>query len=1002
MLKQLLFLIICFVTLKGFAQTYTPIVVTGYNHDVIAEGTGSSSLAITTMEMDAISPSNFVLCTQDFANANGLPSGYGIPNNGTITSGTKSYQLSYLGDGTTTFNNALYLFKNENGSLTLSTPGTFSNLSFLILATEGNATVNITVNYTDGTNQSFNNVTFIDWIGTSPAILFGFGRLKRMVGPFGTGTYEQAPTNPRFYSTEVAVNCSKMVSSIDFTNVSPGTNLGSNRSFVFAVSGSQAALPLSPLSNGDTICAGQSTVLNVPSPVAGISYSWYNAATGGGAVGTGTSFTTPTLNATTVYYVQGSNSGGCTSGRTPDTVTVLPPPVAPTAAAAQICPSQTVILAVTNPLAGITYSWYATATGGTALSTTDTYTTPVLNTTTTYYLQATNAAGCVNTVRTTVTVSVLPALSNPLIADVQVCSGQTSTLSVTTPDPNNTYTWYDAATGGTVVFTGISFTTPAITSTTTYYVQASSTGGCNSGVTPVLVSVLPALSNPLIPTVNVCSGQSTIISITSPDPTYTYTWYDASTGGNVVFTGTIFTTPIIIATTTYYVQASNAGSCPSGITPVTVSVLPALTDPLIPAVNVCYGQPATVSITLPDPAYTYTWYDAATGGTILFTGTTFTTPAITAATTYYVQASNAGGCNSGVVPVTVSVLPSLANAVIPGVNICSGQSANIVISSADPSYTYTWYDAATGGTIVFTGTTFVTPAITTTTTYYVQASNAGGCTSGVVSVTATIVPPPAGPIASGEEICSGQTAIISISNPDPAVVYTYYSTLTGGVSLGTGTTFTTPPLTVPTVYFIEAGNATGCISTTRTQVNISIASPVASPVVTTSNITVSSVTFNWNPIPGATGYQVSVNGGVFTIPSSGSNGTTHTVTGLPSAQAVAFSVRALGGQTCQNSAVTIATAVTLATEIFVPNVFTPNADGKNDFFLIYGNDITAIDLKIFSQWGEMIYASRDNTRGWDGTYKGKKQPIGVYVYVVNVTLRNGSKVDRKGSISLVR
>ncbi|MBL7938707.1 MAG: CotH kinase family protein [Flavobacteriales bacterium] len=67
---------------------------------------------------------------------------------------------------------------------------------------------------------------------------------------------------------------------------------------------------------------------------------------------------------------------------------------------------------------------------------------------------------------------------------------------------------------------------------------------------------------------------------------------------------------------------------------------------------------------------------------------------------------------------------------------------------------------------------------------------------------------------------------------------------------------------------------------------------------------------------------------------------------------------------------------------YVPNSFTPNADGINDMFQPMGRviDLESYDLQIFDRWGESIYASKDPTEGWDGSIGGKGVPEGVYVY----------------------
>jgi gliding motility-associated-like protein len=91
-----------------------------------------------------------------------------------------------------------------------------------------------------------------------------------------------------------------------------------------------------------------------------------------------------------------------------------------------------------------------------------------------------------------------------------------------------------------------------------------------------------------------------------------------------------------------------------------------------------------------------------------------------------------------------------------------------------------------------------------------------------------------------------------------------------------------------------------------------------------------------------------------------------------------------------------------AEPFFVPNSFSPNGDGNNDVFQIYGVGIKTIDLKIFNRWGELVYESNNQFDGWDGTYKGALQQPGVYVYNVYVTYLNDKKEQKVGSITILR
>ena len=196
------------------------------------------------------------------------------------------------------------------------------------------------------------------------------------------------------------------------------------------------------------------------------------------------------------------------------------------------------------------------------------------------------------------------------------------------------------------------------------------------------------------------------------------------------------------------------------------------------------------------------------------------------------------------------------------------------------------------------------------------------------------------------------------------------------------------------------------MSATRTPVTISILEPLAAPRVTEASKTATSVTFQWDAIQGAIGYRVSTDGGTtFTQPSSGLTGTTHTVTGLQPNQTVTLQVMAIGATPCANSAWFLGGGGTdnpAGNTVFVPNAFTPNNDGVNDVLFVYGTTIASMELRIFNQWGQMVFESKDKGRGWDGTMSGAKQPIGVYTYVLKAVLQDGTIVQKRGTITIVR
>ncbi len=88
---------------------------------------------------------------------------------------------------------------------------------------------------------------------------------------------------------------------------------------------------------------------------------------------------------------------------------------------------------------------------------------------------------------------------------------------------------------------------------------------------------------------------------------------------------------------------------------------------------------------------------------------------------------------------------------------------------------------------------------------------------------------------------------------------------------------------------------------------------------------------------------------------------------------------------------------------FVPNVFTPNADGWNDEFTISGIDSDHCEFSVFDRWGERIFHSTDPEMDWDGFYKGRPIPDGTYFYLLQYLHQcDGRVVHSSGHITLLR
>lgn len=563
-----------------------------------------------------------------------------------------------------------------------------------------------------------------------------------------------------------------------------------------SISVSDAATPAAPTVKNVVVCPNTSATLTATAP--GGVYQWYDAATGGNFLATGASYTTPPVTSNSVFYVE-TTVGSCTSPRTAVYVSL---PARPKVQGATICSGD---IATVSASGGDSYAWYSSASGGTLLSTGSSYTTPPLTATTTYYVVVTNN-GCSSN-PTAVTVQVVPAPQQPTASNVSVCFGQSANLHASAP--SGVFNWYSTATGGTPLISSPDYTTPKLTATTSYWVSTAN-GSCESNRTQVTVTVNSLPAAPARQSDTTCY-QSSITLVAGNTPGITYQWYDSAAGTNLLATGPNYTTPVLSNSTTYYVKANNGG-CESALTPINVIVKPQLAAPSAAGAIVCYNSGATLTATA--TGGTFQWYDAATGGNLLASSPGFTTPALTANTTYYVQ-NTQNGCVSPRTAVTVTVLGAVPPPSASGVTICAGNTA--MLSASGSSGRYEWYDSSTGGTLLSQNQVFITPNLTTSTTYYVEGVQ-NGCESTRTAVTVTVTPEPADPTANGTTVCPGTSASLTASTTSGTI--RWYDSASGGKLLASGNTYNTPPLSAPTTYYVES--VSGQCTSNRIAVTVNV------------------------------------------------------------------------------------------------------------------------------------------------------------------------------------
>ncbi|HVW94736.1 MAG TPA: gliding motility-associated C-terminal domain-containing protein [Mucilaginibacter sp.] len=806
-----------------------------------------------------------------------------------------------------------------------------------------------------------------------------------------------------------------------------------------------------------TFCAtGKPSAIVGSSPTGGdgtYAYIWQSSINGGATFvdisgANAKDYTPPTLTTTTSFR-RTVTSGACTTPLISGTVTIT---ILPALGANSITAPATVTFCISGDPATISgttptggtgtyqYQWqsstddisFVNITGATSKD----YDSPSLNATTYFRRTVTSGACSTPLISNEVKITVYKAVSNNAItapAPSGFCGpGNAGTIKGTTPingDGTYTYQWQSSADNITFVdiagANGKDFDPPAA-GTSIFYRRSVTSGICS---TPVLSNVVEIHVTPPLTGNTIGSPLITTFCL-SVDPavipggfptggdgagSYNYQWQrsldDGNTWTDIPGANSIDYDPPPLSATTSIRRTVTSGAClvplPSNVVKFTILNTPANVT-VNPVAAICAGSGVTLSVNSPDPNLTYVWYDSPSRNNALFQGPVYTPPVLNATQTFYVEATN-GSCSSPVlttVTVTVNSQPTPPVLTTNPVNVCEGSQAILRITNPQPGYQYNWYTQPTGGSPVATTVNFTTQPLTSGTTFYAEAVNSTGCVSASRTVVNISVTPLPVITVQNASICPGDPATLISSNNDPDITVNWYSAPTGGNILFTGDSFTTPPLSANTDYYAEAVNGM-CAAAARAKASVQMIQPLSPPIVHVQTAIAPTIIFEWAPVMEATGYLVSTDDGVtFTEPSSGSNGTTHTVTGLQIGQSVTIIVRSLGNSACETSSnSTPLTARALnpdINQIFVANAFTPNGDGKNDIVYVRNENIKTLKFYVYDQWGELLFTSMSQQQGWDGTFKGKTEPAGVYVYYLEAMMNNGERVTKKGTITLLR
>jgi hypothetical protein len=285
-------------------------VQSGYSADVIANGVGSSSVT-TNNDVDGVS---YAFLAKDFQlTSASTPVTYGIPVDGIINSAVAatpglSYQL-----GSLSANNSLRLAAiNDAGTLTFVAPKAALKLYMLAVSGSGTSTVNVVVNFTDATSQTFSAISLTDWYGGANFAIQGIGRIKKPTTPSTASDDIPSPeggTNPRLYQIDLAIsaaNQSKPIQSVTVTKAS-----GSGLPNIFAFSADVYSDCAPPVLQAISAITANSALASWTAPTSAVSYDVYHSTSSTIPASTvtptypgvtGTSNTIGGLNSNTTYY----------------------------------------------------------------------------------------------------------------------------------------------------------------------------------------------------------------------------------------------------------------------------------------------------------------------------------------------------------------------------------------------------------------------------------------------------------------------------------------------------------------------------------------------------------------------------------------------------------------------------------------------------------------------------------------------------------------------------
>jgi gliding motility-associated-like protein len=722
---------------------------------------------------------------------------------------------------------------------------------------------------------------------------------------------------------------------------------------------------------------------------AGTNLLWYANATGGTGSTAATIPSTANVGST-IYYVS-QTTGGCEGPRAAITVTINSSPAAPVVTQSlgycQNSASSMLTAAGTNLL------WYFSLAGGVGITTAPTPSTTASGIFSYYVTQTVNNCESQRALIdvTIGAIPVAPTVTSPVI----YCQNETATA---VPGISSSTLWYTAATGGTGNATPLVPITTSI-GNTNYYIGTTNTFSINNPPTQTTLTCVGSRTL-LVVTINPTPGAPTVTSpITycenAPTNALTATgtnlqWYTTATGGTASSIAPI-PSSTTIGTNTYYVSQS-IGNCEGPRAAIIVNIISTSTTPVVSPKNYCpndIAQPLTAIGT------NLLWYTTATGGVGTSIAPTPNTVIFPATYNYYVS-QTIGTCESQRALLVVTIDNNLSLNVGVDTTICEGSSLkfNPTITPAAAA-TYEWF--ANGVPLNTIDDRFIKDATVNPvdSAEYILKATIGGC-SKTDTVKINVIWKPKINAGLPKSICLDSAILLKgimtrVSNDSINYSWTPIDSLATPSLLQT---LAYPTSTTLYTVTYQTKPTYGC--------DFSGASAVKIFVQKIDKAFAGNDTIAAKGLP----HQLRGSGGInyswfspsgISISNPFAQNTFVTLNN--DAQFYLKVTNAIG---CEGRD-TIFVKVYDGPNYYIPNSFTPNGDGKNDIFRAVPAGIAyTVYFRVFDRLGQLVFETNQWLKGWDGTFKGKPQPIGTYVWMIAGTDKYNKKIEMKGTVNLLR